>query len=72
MGIHMRGNIVNYFQEIFRRHIGLIGYHATVTSAMAAGNIAPERTFPKQGVHLMQYLIILPHSPEQFQRDPFP
>jgi hypothetical protein len=68
----MRGNIVYYFQKIGCRHIGLIGCHAAITPAMTAGDIAPERTFPKQGAHLVQCLIVVPHFPEQLQSDPFP
>jgi hypothetical protein len=72
MGVHMRGYIIYYFQEIRYRHIGLIGYHAAIASAMAAGDIAPERTFPKQGTYLVQCFIVVPHFPEQLQSDPFP
>jgi hypothetical protein len=57
--------------EILSRHVGLRSHRLAIASAMAAMQIAPQRTLPEELLQRMHGDEIVLNEPVQFQRNRF-
>ena len=64
MRINMGRDLVYYFQEIFDRHVRILGRNMAVTSTMEAGCIATKRTLPKERTQFMYLGPVFPDASE--------
>jgi len=58
------GNDVERPQEVLQRHILFPAEHGSVASAMAAVQVAADRTFPEEGVQLVDCHFVVAEKAE--------
>ena len=70
MRVHVRQDLIDNPKEILAWHIFLLTGDTAVAPAMTAGDIAPERTLPKERVQLVCLAFVPLDQPEKLQGDP--
>ena len=67
----MFADLVQHLEEILKRHIVLLGEHTAIGTAVAAVEVATQRTFPKQLVKLVLVGALHQHRTVELEHDLF-